>query len=1809
MPINTNLSTAPYFDDYDLTNQYYKILFKPGYAVQARELTQLQTTLQNQIEQFGDNVYKEGSIIKGCNFTQIGGLSYVKVQDTDTSNVQFDPTKYASRRDSEIIGGVTTAIDYVYEVTGATSGLKAIIFAGALGLSSRPPNLNTLFISYTGEGEDPGDSSRVTAFLEENLIIVEKKFKLDPLGFGETNPIQTTTVATVAATNQTPRVGPAFGIRAEAGVVFQKGHFLFADAQTLIVSKYTNQPDQLSVGYQVQETLVNAFEDETLYDNANGSNNFNAPGADRLRLIPTLTVKTTAAADADADFFSLIRYKNGNAVSIRDVTQFNTITDEMARRTYEESGNYVVSNFSVNSARQGNSLVANIGPGVAYVKGYRVENLAENAFDIIPVSSSETVENQFTSLNYGNYVSVSSYQGHIPLDFTAVDLKDNGSVKIGEAFVYNMTPDKVHLMGVRMTPGNNFRNVEILDVATGYIEVANTAASEPVDSIATMEESDKQALIFDTGMFSLKGTTTNILPVRRSVDTTVSVSDTILINVSNLSDENFNVDHSETLVIDNTGQKLTVTSTQVNLAGGQLQINIDPADGAAGNACHVYYNINTIGANAQPHEKIIAEPYIYITHVFDTQDNRWSLGFPDVYEITEVMDNTVSPPVDYKDSFRLFKNHKDHYLDISYMEYIKGRPIPPSGRLDIKLKVFKVDGSSGSNYFTIESYPTAVNPNDITDTNNSLNDIPVYVSSKGKKYNLRESIDFRSQVDKDTLADYTATTVGAAPNISAQVGANAPTFTTFPPIIPARNAYSSMDMTYYFTRVDAVTVDAYGRFGIVQGKEEQFARPPLLGPDQLVLAEIIVPGVPALTKAEAAIKGKPNYGIRINRKTAEGFKMKDIKNIQTKLDNLNYYISLSQLESDTRDLSILDENGLNRFKNGFIVESFRDLKFADIGDPNYSASLKFNEEVLMPSVRQFPLDLKYSSSVNASIFPATVNPDVVTLSRNANVEIISQPYATSFRNVVSNFYNYKGQGALSPEYDVAYDMTANPEPLEIDLVTVFDDFVENLQTFIPLTDVVTESGWNGLNPFGRRGGTLNFNETVSTLSVQESGKFVGDFITNFEFNPFIAEREIKIWMAGLRPNTPHWFYFDKQDISAHVAPGTTADVAGDILKSGNYGISADGITTDANGILYAVFKVPAETFFVGDRVLQVADVDQYASIESAATSKGTLTYRAYNFSIEKTELSTREPQINLDQVVVPRSVTFPRRGDPLAQTFFIRKGMAEGGDTLLLSELSLYFKRKSDINGVSIYLSEIDNGYPSGNIIPFSKVHLKPTEVNISDTASVVTTVQFPAPVRLKTEQEYAFIIQPDANDPNYLVYTSKVGEVDITAGAATEGQAIVQDWGDGVLFTSTNNRAWQSYQDEDVKFVLRRHDFNANAGVVTLTNNDHEFFTINDISGRFKRDEHVYQITSLGAGTSNVVSMDINTSTVNGVGLDSTYATGDMIIIEDSGTKDVFKVVDVTSSTVMTVNKPTSFAVSSGSGQPIVTGRVSHFDRSEPENLYVEQSTARSGRLFTQGEFLYGLETAAQANTASIDNIEVGYIQPFINRTNDAITRTGLTGEFVPPADTSTSYTKPLMFNTNGQFTKNGAVIFSKSNDIGNSKKFEIKIDMSNGATSSASPLIDVELAKLFAYTYKQTNDTATTSKYISKRVELAESFDAEDFNLIVTAYRPTNTDIKCYIKPQNVYDSANFENIPWIELEIFEGTDTYSSNINTNDYRELRYRVPTANKDAQGVLTYTSDAGDFTGYRRFAVRIDLLSTNSYNAPTIKDYRGIALT
>jgi hypothetical protein len=149
-----DLNVSPYYDDAAdaIANNYNRILFKPGYAVQARELTQLQSILQDQVGKFGNHVFKNGSVVAGCEFKLDTARDFIKVLDEDASGFLIQDIE-----------------DYVgAKVIGLTSSIQAEIIYAIGGSEADSPDLNTLYLRYlTGDGStdavhfSPGETIRV----------------------------------------------------------------------------------------------------------------------------------------------------------------------------------------------------------------------------------------------------------------------------------------------------------------------------------------------------------------------------------------------------------------------------------------------------------------------------------------------------------------------------------------------------------------------------------------------------------------------------------------------------------------------------------------------------------------------------------------------------------------------------------------------------------------------------------------------------------------------------------------------------------------------------------------------------------------------------------------------------------------------------------------------------------------------------------------------------------------------------------------------------------------------------------------------------------------------------------------------------------------------------------------------------------------------------------------------------------------------------------------------------------------------------------------------------------------------------------------------------------------------------------------------------------------------------------------------------------------------------------------------------------------------------------------------------------------
>ena len=404
MSQQTNLNVAPYFDDFDAANDYHRVLFKPGVPVQARELTTLQSILQNQIEKFGQHFFKEGAkVIPGnTGFSQ----RYKCVQlNNDFLGVPVEA--YAD----QLVGT---------KITGETSGVTAFVDKILSSADSERGNL-TLYINYLNSST--ANNSTEVFSDGENLTCSET---ITSGLLGNTTIAAGTPFAQTISTESTA-TGSSFQI--QDGVYFIRGNFVNVSQETLILDQYSFKPSY-RVGLFVNEEIVNADIDENLNDNSQGFNNYSAPGADRLKVSVSLFKKATT--DFDDDSFvelativnGVIKTQNKRGVAGGGVGK-EDINDTLARRTFAESGDYYVKPFSLTVLDSLNDGIGNKGifqpgqftyggatassdlalykfsPGKAFVRGYEIEIDNPTFLDVQKPRTTNTVKDQNIIYNTG----------------------------------------------------------------------------------------------------------------------------------------------------------------------------------------------------------------------------------------------------------------------------------------------------------------------------------------------------------------------------------------------------------------------------------------------------------------------------------------------------------------------------------------------------------------------------------------------------------------------------------------------------------------------------------------------------------------------------------------------------------------------------------------------------------------------------------------------------------------------------------------------------------------------------------------------------------------------------------------------------------------------------------------------------------------------------------------------------------------------------------------------------------------------------------------------------------------------------------------------------------------------------------------------------------------------------------------------------------------------------------------------------------------------------------------------------------------
>jgi len=1698
-----NFNTNPYYDDFNETKKFHRILFRPGYAVQARELTQLQTQLQDQINKFGKHVFVNGSIVLGGGRTFQNDLKSIKV-DTNFGGQSVNSTNFANKT-----------------IIGQTSGAEAIV-KQAIGLTESDP-ITFIVKPTSGNGFQAGET------------------------------VQTADGTYSANIQLTSPINDAMLFSVDEGIFFVDGKFVFSEAQTVAVDKYTNTSSK-NIGFSVVESVVDSDGDESLLDRAQGSPNFAAPGADRYKVNLVLTSKNLNVVQDN--FIEIARVVDGELVVNKSKTVYSEIGNELARRTFDESGDYTVKRFPI-QVLDHQAVVPNadkftvaLDPGKAYVKGYEFETINQEFLELDRAREFDQAESLDVSTSYGNYIYVDTLLGDpadsapitnvVPNNYSSFNLYITG-VAVGTAKLryvkwvsgthgQNSAVWKLYLFDIQMNPG---------EVFSAVTSVGNSVWSANIDALSKIggtgdtfiSGSDSPGLVF-------KFPNDYIKTVRSS--TGLSVSDyatqrtfTVTFNsgVANIAttsanerwigsgtladsikEGNYIVFHpTNGTPLDFRNANNGVITVGPNNAGSTQQLTLDysGANNTLSGDAILIANVNE--NNVSERTKALSNYTIKILGngaggLNATQGVTESLDVSDVYDVTIYNTGTTNPsaatvnPTTGVVTWGSISNTDvtSNYIfdDGQRAEYYDHGGITLSGTApnndDYLVVVYRNFTHSGNGFLTVDSYSI------------DYEDIPVFTDpASGQQIELRDAVDFRPR------------------RIDGGTGFEGG-------LIPDPDGTFDTDYQYYLGRIDKVIATTNREFVIKQGVPAVYPKVPTDLSNGMSLYCILIPPYTA-NISDVQIKYIDN----------QRYTMKDIGKLEKRINNLEYYTQLSLLEKQAKDTAIPDASNLEKFKNGFAVDPFTSADIFAVGGAAWSqrrwgwwnawfngsntwnfAALNYNNNsIAQPAAADFnaaidplnqelraPFTVEFHGFNTGTLANTEKNGDLVGLT-HTEVAAITQNLATTFINVNPfNVIRFAGFINLEPSFDQWVDTDHLPAVNRIVDVRVPD-----------AADLV-------INNFTGAGNAVSV--TSTTTSVQQNvlssqTTNLGSNVVDVQFIPFIRNNQVLAIANSFKPLSRLYGYMENTSIDANLTPltvievqnhngalfddtkgiyealsirtdhtnpatetgtaetaiysdPTTADATKRLLtvfndtvtiNVGEYIVGANGgyavvtaVTTysagdpiipDEYGNIGVLFNIPAETFRTGERTFRL--INNNSNDVEAQDSIGEAKYTATGLLQDKQETILTTRAIQNQRVIRRRGTRF--WADPVAQSFLIDANAFPEG--MHISSVDVYFRSKSNTVPITMEIRRTVNGYPEAQstTIPFAVSVKKPQDVVTSANGLLATKFEFPS-IHL-TPGEYAITLI--TNTQEYEVYIAEMGQTILGSTTRVDKQPYA-----GSLFKSQNASTWEADQNKDLKFVIYRAEF-----------------------------------------------------------------------------------------------------VASGSAE---------FEIQDPAAV----------------KDYHALFANASAITPTGTNV-VWYAKAYANGTHD--TDWGLIN-----INQDIEYTRLLQLDA--------------AANAGATPTLRLKAELTTTSTA-VSPLIDTQSLAVVVTENTINNDTTNEAgtnqggnalaKYLTKPINLSDGFDASNINVTVDINRPPATDVRVYYRtlPSGSVTPITDEN--WVEMEL-EGV--VPSSTNNFDFKEHRY-FPTGAFDQYGV---PNDDPISTRFNTFQIKIVMLSSQSQFSPKLRDLRIIAL-
>lgn len=1148
-----HFNTFPYYDDFDESKNFVKVLFKPTKPIQARELNTLQSMFYNQLKYFANHMFKNGTTISDG---RISFVTYNGVKIGTAASTSF-------------------AIEGML-LLGRESGQSARFISRVA---------DSVCFQFMGTGTD----GTTIGFLQKEIIDF-----IDDSGL---------IVGNVTVLND-PDYKKSIDICIiEKGVFYYNGHFIESARQIIPIGSEKSY----EIGFRVAENFITPIQDQTLLDNNTSVMAYLNPGADRYQVHLNLAIRNLTDTDPDIvedEFIVLVRVEDGEKVFIKQDTKYADIGDMMAKRTYEESGNYTVQPFMLEIKNhlaknptddQGfsedgddNNYVAILTPGVGYIRGYRAETIAKT--NLISGKARDTKKKEgYVKLfeertyiraipNMGGSVFPNTPSSELIADGSVINLYDGptsggsptgsiiGTMKVADLIEDGLTTDIIPKKIYRyyLTELNIDSGKKLKDVRGLYRASATFAADAFIDitsdtfilynpgNTETIWELDRKSI---KSLRSLEDAKKGSLTYTKRKKVTGVLNSSGAITFKSPTGEFFKPYNSGTVsLLTSAGITNTIILTPDNSTVLPESLSVVLGAGQAGKTLTVI--IDVLSTNLAEKKKILTEEVVLKTI---PTDSSYELPRSDIANITVNVYDKSDPTneslwTDITDRFTLFDGMLDHqYVNATITRNAKSLPfVLSSGLHGLRLSYTYYHHSGDAGFFTVDSYVGV-----------KLENIPSYKSKGGKTYKLESCFDFRPLI----------------------LGGIVQSVTSFPTV----KQIAIFDIEYYVSRIDSICLSKNGFLSIQKGISSDNPIPVKLEEDFMTLYTLsLKPYTYSLDD------------IRIEYKENKRYTMRDINMIEDRLKTVEYYVVLNLLEKSAVDMKIKDLSGLDRFKNGFVVDDFQNFQAGDTNTTEFKAAIDPKRRELRPTFatrhRKMVLDTDLSygyTNIEGMLYAPFVS------------EIIDeQPFATKHVSINPYFMtSKKGKVVLVPNNDTWADTIRKPL-MQVNVDTggtaalqavanytrsglTTGEWAETNRTLISSTEVSTSSASDIIQTAVSTITNTTTSSTVkNTFSVDQSRRTagidmssrtntydLGDRVTNVAIKPYMRSIDVEFTASSMLPKTKVYAFFDNQAVSAFCRP----------IDS----LFGEQLVTDSEGKLRGIFRIPEGRFFVGEKIFKI----------------------------------------------------------------------------------------------------------------------------------------------------------------------------------------------------------------------------------------------------------------------------------------------------------------------------------------------------------------------------------------------------------------------------------------------------------------------------------------------------------------------------------------------------------------------------------------------------------------------------------------------